>query len=393
MVRNLLAGRRRAAAIMFAAVVAAAATTLHVSASASTPPHAASASGGFVVGRAAHLGNDYPWETIGQFEHQDQGTDPWNEYDGQCDSFAAWKAYENLDGRGPAPHPAVYPAPGWSPANAQISNVDQNTWGNAGDWVTSARAHGWVVDGVATPGSIPIWSNGHIGPVGHVGYVDDVYPDGSITVENYNLHANGEYSKFHLPRGGGLETSFGATYQIPWPDGFAHIADGPATASDGSILPPEQPVLTATQWGYQYSPDVHLAGPGSPVTQFSTTGTWHTRPGHGELADMQYTMTSGSATAAATWVPTGLSPNTCYRVDAFVPDNYSDNPSTRYTVTGASGPTAAQVNENNFTNDWAELGVYRTTASGAMSVHLDNRGATGLYVAADAMRFWQQANC
>ncbi|WP_194905394.1 golvesin C-terminal-like domain-containing protein [Catenulispora rubra] len=373
-----------------------------------TPGSAQAAAGpspGFVVGRAQHLGNDYPWETLGQFEHQDQGADPWNEYYGQCDSFAAWKAYENLNGSGagpktapkPAPKPAAYPAPNWSPANAAVSNVDQNTWGNAGDWVTSARAHGWVVDAVATPGSIPIWDNGHLGPVGHVGYVDDVYADGSITVENYNLHANGEYSKFHLPRGGGPETSFGATYQIPWPDGFAHLADGPARAADGTVLPPELPVPSTTEYGYAYSPDVTLVGPGSPASQFSTTGSWPTRPGHGELANMRYTPTSGSVTATATttatWRPTGLVPNTCYRIDAFVPDNYSDDPAASYTVSGLSGTAAASVDENAFTNDWAELGVYRATAAGGLTVHLDNRGATGLYVAADAVRFWPQPTC
>jgi len=49
-------------------------------------------SGQMVVGHAQHAGNDYPYETLGQFEHQNQGTDAWNEFYGQCDSFTAWKA-------------------------------------------------------------------------------------------------------------------------------------------------------------------------------------------------------------------------------------------------------------------------------------------------------------
>ena len=343
----------------------------------------------FVVGRAAHIGNDYPWETVGQFEHQDQGTDPWQEYEGQCDSFAAWKVYENLNGSAAVPHPAVVPAPTWSPANASISNVDQNTWGNAGDWIGSARAHGWTVDNVPVPGSIAIWANGNLGPVGHVGYIDDVYPDGSITIENYNLHANGEYSKFHMPAGGGQETSFGQTYQLPWPDGFAHIADGPALDAKGHPLAPEQPELTSTQYGYQYSPDVHLAGPGSPATVFTTTGTWHTDTAHGELGNMLYTPTAPTPTATATWSPTALRPSTCYQVDALVPDQYSDHPMAHYVVTSAAGATTASVNENAFTNDWASLGAYRTSTTGALTVRLDNGGASGDYVAADAVRLVQ----
>lgn len=372
----------------WAAILPAAATLLiavgGTGAAAAVPAHAATAPV-LVVGRAAHLGNDYPWETIGQFEHQNEGIDPWQEYDGQCDSFAAWKVYENLNGSAPVPRPVVVPAPGWSPPNASISNVDQNTWGNAGDWVGSAQAHGWTVDDVPVPGSIAIWSNGHLGPVGHVGYVDDVYPDGSITIENYNLHANGEYSKFRLPSGGGTETSFGQTYQLSWPDGFAHIGDGPALGADGQPLPPEQPELTATEYGYRYSPDVHLAGPGSPSSVFATTGTWDTDTAHGELGNMRFAATSGQ-TATATWTPAGLAPNTWYQVDVLVPDQYSDNPAAHYVITSAGGTGSASVNENDVTNDWAPLGVYQTTNTGALIVRLDNSGTPGDYVAADAIR-------
>jgi surface antigen len=355
---------------------------------AAAAPHAP----GFVVGRAKHIGNDYPWETVGQFEHQNEGVDPWREFAGQCDSFAAWKVYENLNGDGPAPHPPMVPDVGWSPGNAAISNVDQDTWGNAGDWLVGAPAHGWVVDDVPSPGAIAIWGNGHLGAVGHVGYVDDVYPDGSITVENYNLHVNGEYSKFHLAPGGGPETSFGATYQLPWPDGFAHIGDGPALDPTGKALPPEQPELTSTEYGYQYSPDVHLAGPGSPAGVFTTTGTWHTDVGHGELGNMRYTTTSGTApTATATWTPTGLTANTCYRIDALVPDQFSDNPIAHYVITSAAGRATASIDENVITNDWGALGVYRTSSTGGLTVRLDNGGATGAYVAADALRLLPRA--
>lgn len=368
-----------AAVTLFIAVGGAGAAT-------AVPAHATAASV-LVVGRAAHLGNDYPWETIGQFEHQNEGIDPWQEYDGQCDSFAAWKVYENLNGSAPVPRPAVVPAPGWSPPNASISNVDQNTWGNAGDWVGSATAHGWTVDDVPTPGSIAIWNNGHLGPVGHVGYVDDVYPDGSITIENYNLHANGEYSKFHLPSGGGTETSFGQTYRLSWPDGFAHIGDGPAQGADGQPLPPEQPELTATEYGYQYSPDVPLAGPGSPPSVFTTTGAWDTDTAHGELGNMLFAATSGpTATATATWTPAGLAPSTWYQVDVLVPDQYSDNAVAHYAITSAAGTSSASVNENDVTNDWTSLGTYQTTTTGALTVRLDNSGTPGDYVAADAIR-------
>jgi surface antigen len=287
----------------------------------------------------------------------------------------------------------VIPAPGWRPTDAAVSNVDQDTWGNAGDWPTSAPAHGWRVDRTPVPGSIAIWANGRLGPVGHVGYVDDVYPDGSITVENYNLHVNGEYSRFHLPVGGGTETSFGASYHIPWPSGFAHIGDGAAVGADGKPLPPEAPPAT-TDFGYARAQGLLVVGPGVSDGRFSTVGDWITQVGHGELGAMLWAPTHGAAQTApqafATWNADGLSPATCYRIDAFVPDDFSDNPTADYTV-GSDGQTShAQVDETRVTNDWSPLGTYRTSRSGSLTVRLDDGGRVGLFVAADAMRFWQQ---
>ncbi|HEU5427419.1 MAG TPA: CHAP domain-containing protein [Actinocrinis sp.] len=346
----------------------------------------------FTVGHAKHVGNDYPWETIGLFDHQTEGTDPWAEYYGQCDSFAAWKAYENLYGTGAHPLPSIFPAPGWSPPYAGVLNVNQNTWGNAGDWSRTAPQHGWTVDSIAVPGAIAVWNNGHIGPVGHVAYVTDVYSDGSITLENYNLLGNGQYSKFNLPPGGGTVNSFNQSITLPWPDGFAHIGDGAALDANGNPLPPDPKPATPV-WGAPQN--VKVIGPGSSSSQFSLSNVWYLRTAHGMLGNEQYTHTNGAAAVStATWTPSGLAANTCYRVDAFVPDNYSDNPTAIYTVRDSTGTSYAAVNENVQTNDWSELGVYKTdSGGGGLSVVVDDRGTTGLYVAADAIRFWRQTNC
>ncbi|MCH5677890.1 CHAP domain-containing protein [Streptomyces gilvus] len=404
LISRLLRARRRVPALTAAAactvsllLVPAARADASPAPAHASQAHTRGAIGTPVPGRARHIGNDYPWETLGQFEHQDQGTDPWREFYGQCDSFVAWKAYENLHGAGAAPTPTVVPAPGWSPPDSAISSVNQDTWGNAGDWPVTAPAHGWRVDSTPVPGAIVIWANGHLGPVGHVGYVDDVYPDGSITVENYNLHVNGEYSRFHLPAGGGTETSFGATYHIPWPDGFAHIGDGAATGADGKPLPPEAPPAS-TEYHYAGAPGLQVAGPGSPSGRFSATGAWISQAGHGELGTMLWAPTfAGPKTspppAIATWNAVGLTPDACYRVDAFVPDNHSNNPNAGYTVSAGGHTSRAQVDENPVTNDWAPLGTYRTGGDGSLTVQLDNRGAVGLYIAADGMRFWQQGSC
>jgi surface antigen len=368
--------------------------------SGSNGSYTVSYNGDWVTGVAAHAGDDYPYETVGQFEHQDEGADAWNEYYGQCDSFAAWKVYENLAG-GAAQHPGIpVPAVGWKPSNASISPVNQDTWGNADNWGHMAQTPGvnWTVNNIPAPGTIAWWNNSSadsahgIGSDGHVGYVTAVYPDGSVTIESYNLRLNGEYSVIHLPYdSSATDTSFNlGSITVPWPSGFIHVGDGIAA---GGTLPAE-PANGTVSWGYPSQ--VKVIGPGSPSSEYSlATSYWYLDSGHGELGSEEWTHTNGAtADSTATYTPSGLADSTCYEVDAFVPNNYSDNPVAVYTVSDSRGTHLAVVNENQYTNDWAELGVYETNGSGGgLVVKLDDRGTTGLYVAADAMRFWRQTSC
>jgi hypothetical protein len=367
----------------------------------------------WVVGHAQYAGDDYPYQTLGQFDHQN-AMDAWNEYYGQCDGFAAWKVYENLYGAAgnPITRPSALPAPGWTPPDASISPVNQKTmgpgggWGNADAWAGFWSGKGYAVNHVPVPGAIAYWANATsdpqdglagqangIGTFGHVGYVTDVYPDGSVTIESYNLRSNGEYSVIHLAYGqSATDTSYNqGSFTVPWPTDFIHVADGPSLDSTS----PAEPGNGTVSWGYPSGPNhVVVIGPGSSSSQYSLGNTWYVQSGHGELGNEEWTHTNGAtAVSTATYTPAGLAGSTCYRVDALVPDNYSDNPVAVYTVTDSAGTHLAAVNENDYTNDWAELGVFETSSSGGITVRLDDRGTTGLYVAADAMRFWRQASC
>ncbi|MCW2931023.1 MAG: hypothetical protein JWM19_1985, partial [Actinomycetia bacterium] len=360
----------------------------------------------WAAGHAVNAGNDYPYETLGQFNNTQDGTDAWNEFYGQCDSFAAWKVYENLAGAA-AQHPGSVPAPGWTPSNASVSPVNQFTWGpnggkygNADVWATKFAALGYTVDTVPTPGAIAYWPNAvtdpqdgnppdaarGMGEFGHVAFVSDVYPDGSITVQGYNMRENGEYSAAHMPFGQGYtDTGFNqGSFSVPWPKYFIHVADGPSGAAS-----PSEPANGMVQAGNPSQ--VLVIGPGSPSSQFTTGNVWYNDPGHGEIGKEEYTHTNGpTAVSTATWTAP-VTASACYRVDALVPDQYSDNPTAIYTVTDEVGTHTAAVNENDYTSDWAELGVYQASTAGQITVRLDDRGNTGLYVAADAMRFWPQS--
>jgi surface antigen len=348
------------------------------------------------VGHAKFAGNDYPFETLGQFEHQ-QLTDPWNEFDGQCDSFAAWKVYENLGGTAQLPAERV-PDQAFHPSDAGRSPVwgtagpdRRPNWGDARDWGRVAPHYGYAVDLAPRPGAIAWWSDQGTGmPVGHVGYVTDVYPDGSITIENYNLRVNGEYSTIHMGLGGATDSSFGrGDWQVPWPTGFIHIGD-----TDANITQPPQPPPAAP---FHYPHNVYGPGDGGG---FSLAGSpypgsdhgWYTRIGHGEIGAERWTNTHGpTADSTATWNPPGLSPGACYRLDAFVPDNYS-NTVAIYHITDQTGTRTAVVDENAYTNDWAELGVFQATGAGIQTT-LTDIGPVGHFAGADGLRVVRQNDC
>ena len=381
----------------------------------------------WVVGHAANAGDDYPYETLGQFSHTSEGTDGWNEFYGQCDSFAAWKAYENTAAQGTGiQHPTgSVPAAGWKPSNAAVIPVDQFAWapppgpsggkyGNADVWGNRMAALDFAVDNIPTPGAIAWWPNAVSDPqdgnppdpthglssLGHVAYVTDVYPDGSITMEQYNVEGTGEYSTAHLAYNTGYtDTAFGRTSSIPWPGGFIHIADGPSGAAS-----PLEPAVGTVWSGYpgQASNGLIVLGPGDSAGGPTLAGSaypgtvhgWYTEAGHGEIGQMLWTNThKGAADSTATY-NAHLAGLTCYRIDAFVPDRWSNNSGALYLVTDQHfGTSMVAVDENKATNQWVQLGVFQARSDGTLPVTLRDQGSGTGQVAADAMRFIRQPGC
>lgn len=120
-----------------------------------------SSSGGEVIG------DDYPYKNASM-----DGVDPWNFYNRQCTSFAAWRIVETKD----------------SSFNNYYGGV---RWGNANNWDNAARVVGIPVSSTPTVDSIAVWEGG---TYGHVAYVAKVNSDGSIVVEDYNFNYDGRYS-------------------------------------------------------------------------------------------------------------------------------------------------------------------------------------------------------
>jgi surface antigen len=128
--------------------------------------------------------DDYPYRSQSDF----YATDKWGFTERQCVSFAAWRLAQH--GRA-------------------ISNDDN--WGSAYSWDDTARRLGFTVTSKAHVGAVAQWNanesgayyskgsatpNGHFtaGGYGHVGWVKQVYSDGSALVEQYNMGGDRSYS-------------------------------------------------------------------------------------------------------------------------------------------------------------------------------------------------------
>lgn len=128
--------------------------------------------------------NDYPYRNQSDFYAMDK----WGFTERQCVSFAAWRLAQH--GR-------------------TIDNKDN--WGSAYNWDDTARRLGDTVTSKARVGAIAQWNahesgayysknsptaNGRFtaGGYGHVGWVKQVYADGSALVEQYNMGGDRSYS-------------------------------------------------------------------------------------------------------------------------------------------------------------------------------------------------------
>ena len=164
--------------------------------------------------------DDYPWKNlpvdtpIGGFQNARE-----------CDSFVAWRIYENSGGRQYV-HGNPGPSGGGTPTDYQTYSVDVNTIGpNAADWANNAPGYNdtYWVDNIPTAGSVAQWNanSGGMKEHGHVAYVSKVYSDGGIDIENYNLILDGKYALVqHIAKNSGFSYR---GYQFSWPDNFVHI--------------------------------------------------------------------------------------------------------------------------------------------------------------------------
>lgn len=81
---------------------------------------------------------------------------------------------------------------------AAIGRPIGSFWGNAATWAAAARASGYTVNNTPAPGAVAQWNayaGAWIGYAGHVGIVETVNDDGTVTISEMN---NGAYGGFNI---------------------------------------------------------------------------------------------------------------------------------------------------------------------------------------------------
>jgi surface antigen len=150
------------------------------------------------------MGNDYPSNLASA--SKDTQVDPWMFYNRECTSFVAWRL-NHANGL------------------AFSNSYGGSHWGNAVNWGPTARSLGIVVNGTPSVGSVA-WDGSGVGGApgeGHVSWVANVEPNGTVDVEEYNYTVAGGYDV----RAGLSPSSF---------SGFIHIHD--TTTPPPSPSPP-----------------------------------------------------------------------------------------------------------------------------------------------------------
>ncbi len=141
----------------------------------------------YLASGAQALGDDYPWATeLGM--GQGGGLSPLRYFVRQCVDFVAWRLNRDAGSYG---QPFKYDWSSLTPGG-----------GNASSWKRQWENHGWATSTTPSPGWVA-WFPGQ----NHVAYVNNVLPDGSVLIEEYNWGGRDVYNQRIIEAGSAIYLS------------------------------------------------------------------------------------------------------------------------------------------------------------------------------------------
>lgn len=140
-------------------------------------------------------GDTYPWVSLSPPPGV-YNVDPLSFYYGECTSYSAWKVNEAMGG---------------TASNIIFNNsYGGNIKGNGGQWKAAWEASGWQVSNTPKVDSVAYWDAygaAGIGEAGHVGWVDEITPDGKVIISEYNNSYYGPPGHKYSRRSAAIEPS------------------------------------------------------------------------------------------------------------------------------------------------------------------------------------------
>jgi surface antigen len=169
---------------------------------------AAVAAGVIIAAPAAYAGtDDYPsqWKN----RARDTTFDSWGEYNRECTSWVAWRLHGH-------------------------NQFEMPFHANADNWGAKAKKLGYTVNMSPAVGSVAWWDTA---TRSHVAWVEAVYPNNTVEIEEYNLGESGKYDQQTIP-----------TSSV---SGYIHFQDLATSFVNGSYV--------------EYSGNVYRMAGGAPI--------------------------------------------------------------------------------------------------------------------------------
>jgi surface antigen len=154
---------------------------------------AAVAAGVLIAAPAAYAGtDDYPakWKSI----PRDTTFDSWGEYNRECTSWVAWRLHGH-------------------------NKFEMPFHANADDWGAKAKKLGYTVNMTPAVGSVAWYDTN---TRSHVAWVEAVYPNNTVEIEEYNIGGSGKYDQTTIP-----------TASV---SGYIHFQDLATNFADGAYI-------------------------------------------------------------------------------------------------------------------------------------------------------------
>ena len=226
------------------------------------------ATGAVVFAPAAYAGtNDYP--TKWKDKPRDSMFDDWGEYNRECTSFAAWRLHSH-------------------------NGFEMPFHANANRWGAKAQALGYTVNHSPSVGSIAYWDTS---TRSHVAWVEQVNPDNTVEIEQYNIGETGKYSE--------------ATIASSDPSGYIHFKDLVTSLADGSLINYDKQVyvmaggapLYVTTWADYGKKPSGLIGSKkwASLAKYPADGTFLTAKPSGNI----YEVVGGAPVSISSWTEVG----------------------------------------------------------------------------------------